>query len=445
MESGSAIAGNRAPATTPTVTGVDADTGLVAVAFMTLPHIAKLLPDELAAAKGRVWTGEQEFIGIHTIGTYLPVFYLPAVAGLGTAKLLGAGPFVSVLTGRLAALTTFLLMGVTALLVARRGQLLLLCTLGFPMTLSLAASFNQDGELIGASVLAAALLTRTDERLLSPARVGAALLLALVVAVKPPYAPLLAGLLLPLPRVDRWRHEHRRLGARLGLVFLAALPMLLWLVFVMPGAAAPGPREAYAAGPLWPGPRPTIFTGTDMGAQLRVLLAKPTRLFKLPWHYLVADDSLQTRRLLAGAVGILGWYDLSLANAVLLAVGSLQSSRGLQAGCLRRSDIPATVRWSDLALMLIATLVALWLVLLSQYISYTDVGFNEIWGPMGRYLLPLPPFLAIAIPSVSLRAAQRWQLALIAVPALALVFGLARLQPLIVKTYYLRSGPHSLL
>ncbi len=43
-----------------------------------------------------------------------------------------------------------------------------------------------------------------------------------------------------------------------------------------------------------------------------------------------------------------------------------------------------------------AAVACLWLVVISQYLTWTNVGENRIDGPQGRYLLPLVPMLVLA-------------------------------------------------
>ncbi len=146
-------------------------------------------------ARGRI------FVPLYTVGTYPPFLYLPGAAGLGIARVLGLAPEVGFYLGRLGNATATLAIALAALALAHRGRVALFAVLALPMTLSLAASFNQDAPIIALAALAAALLT---PRPLTGAGArwrlsGAILSLALVVLAKPPYAGLAAMLLVPLP------------------------------------------------------------------------------------------------------------------------------------------------------------------------------------------------------------------------------------------------------
>ena len=200
--------GRRAPVIMPggaerVMAGLDADGALLGVQGGS--DRPKLLQDHADWSRAQVWAGTRRFHEAANVAVYMPVFYAPAAVGMGVARAAGAGPFGATYAARMVNVACFAALGLAALLLARRGHALLFCTLTLPMTLSLAGSVNQDGLIIGSSALAAALLSRGAAS--APpgwAYWAAAVLLACIVAVKPPYAPLLAGLLLPLPPVRAW-------------------------------------------------------------------------------------------------------------------------------------------------------------------------------------------------------------------------------------------------
>lgn len=427
--------GHRAPSpqpdgSAPVVPGVDVDPAIDALSPWIGARLHQAAPDR-AAAPG--WTGERRFVALHTIATYMPAFYVPTALGFGAAKLAGADPLGAALAGRVAGGLAVLLVGALALRIAVQGQAILFAVLAVPMTLSLAASFNQDALIVAASALAAACMTRVvAEQLLdrvgTASHAGAVAALALVVAAKPPYAPLAAMLLVPLPVWNR--RLDRRLAATqaLGLA-LALLPALLWGWFVIRGLTAPIPRPAYEAGPLWPGARPATFRATDPAAQLGVLLAKPFRLVGVPWHYLTSANHL--RGLFQGAVGILGWLDIFLPTRFYYA---WLAAFALSLWALVRPVGPvpprAAARYAEGALLVLAAMAALWGVLLSQYLSWSDVGQVSIDGPQGRYLLPILPLLALLPPRDGRRLVPSdlragWAPALMALVGIGVLYGVA--------------------
>lgn len=357
----------------------------------------------LSALDGEPDPRGRVFVPLYTVGTYPPFLYAPSAAGLALGRLLGLGPQACFTLGRLGNATATIALAIAALALARRGRVALFALMALPMTLSLAASFNQDAPIIALSALSAALLT--PRPLAGPGSrwriAGAILSLALVVLAKPPYAGLAAMLLVPWPRASEGsgalaRHAARRLAAAV----LAVLPAALWTMAATAFVATPVPRHAYEAGPLWAGPRPATFTTTDPKAQARILWEKPVRLLTLPGHFL---GTIKHWTVLGkGAIGIFGWLDRPLPGFVygmwaLALLGPLL--------LLRHGTAPP---WPERLTLPAAALACLWLVVLSQYITWTNVGENRIDGPQGRYLLPLVPMLVLAFARERREATGRW-------------------------------------
>ncbi|MDZ5648875.1 DUF2142 domain-containing protein [Nitrospirillum sp. BR 11828] len=275
----------------------------------------------------------------------------------------------------------------------------------------------------------------------------AALLLAMVIAVKPPYLPLVALLLLPLP--VSWRVLGRALVTppargpllrRLALAGLALLPMVAWVLLVQRGLATAIPRPAYEAGLIWPGPRPAVFHGTDAAAQIQVLLAAPWRAVTLVWH------TLRIPRHFTGlffeSIAMLGWLDLRLPKAVYaawtlaLAIAAWVDMRLDTGGRPALCAAWGRVRWTEVLLLALAAGVAVEGIFLAQYLTWTNVGSPTVDGPQGRYFLPLFPLFILALPRPPAagegRSARLQGLA----PTVAAVLTLALLPAALAAAYY---------
>lgn len=74
-----------------TVAGVDADTSYLWVTSLAPPHTQPVDPVRLARARTMDWTGVQDFVGVNTIATYMPIFYAPSALGLAVARQGGRG------------------------------------------------------------------------------------------------------------------------------------------------------------------------------------------------------------------------------------------------------------------------------------------------------------------------------------------------------------------
>ncbi len=433
--------GRRAPYTENGVTrlraGLDVDGALLGV--QDSPFRPKLTEERVAQVMGQGWAGSRSFNPVPNVAIYMPAFYGPAAVGMGIAKRAGAGPFVATYAARLANVACFVGLGLAALLLSRRGHALLFCTLTFPMTVSLGASINQDGLIIATSVFAAALLTRSDLPVAnrpalprSAAFWTAGLLLAGITAAKPPYAPLLALLLLPLPPVREWWRLRKPLLLRVASIIVLLLPGLLWVWLAVSTVATPFSKLPYEPGPLWPGPRPVLFDETNAAAQLGILLAHPLRFLGIPWNTIIHDPAL-----LPSAVGVLGWLNVLLPDA-LYTLWYTAVPAALLCDLIARRAGPRQGSLIDLALGVTAAVACVLGIYLSQYLSWTIVGNPTVQGPSGRYLLPVLPLLALSLPVFRVRGGGWLRAGLATVPAAAALAGVAVLPPLVVQAMVLR-------
>ncbi len=379
----------------------------------------------IEVADAWAWMPRPRYVSAINTASYPPVLYLPAAAGLWMAHRAGWTPWRSIHAARLCSVLAYAVAGAAALLVARRAHALLLAALLLPMSLYLAGSVNQDGVLIGVAVLAAALLTRAGA---VPASMAAptwmaALALAPVIAAKPAYLPL-AGLLL----LTAARRRTRVLAAA-----LAGLPGVGWFLLARRLAAVPFPLPApYASGPLWPGPAAS-FVVTDPALQVQTLLHRPALLFILPWRAMAAEPGVRLREM----VGVLGQLDLLLPDllypiwyvALAVAVGALLAA----APSLGRPGRAWGALWGATCIA-----AAVFATYVSQYLTWSQIGADEIAGVQGRYFIPLLPFLAFAMPGVPVRWGAAAGAAACAPVVLAAVIGAVAIPVQAVATYYLR-------
>jgi len=364
--------------------GVDADPALVWTSFgWTKPVTAT----DFAAKTNLHWTRKPIFLRINPLAVYFPVFYAPSAIGIAVAQLAGARPQQAFMAARLASYLTFVALAVLALTAARRGKAIIFVTLSIPMTLSLGASCNPDGLLIASAALAVALITRG-------ARQRAAVCLAAVILVKPPYALLALLLLWPWPNPRLWLADPA-FRKRAGLAALAVLPGAIWFIYTMLAIAAPTPHPAYHPGPLWPGNPAAVFYATNPAAQLHVLCAHLFGSLGLVWTSIVTNPWL-----LKETIGILGYQNVVLTPA-MYDIWMIAAAGALLADLLDETRPGAG--WLDPPLLAMMIAASVYLIWISQYLNWTMVGLNGIDGPAGRYLLPLIPALGLALPRLGIR------------------------------------------
>ena len=432
--------GRRAPYTENGKTwlraGLDVDGALLGV--QDSPFRPKLTEERLAEVTRQGWAGFRTFNPVPNVAIYTPTFYVPAAVGMGVAKRAGAGPFVATYAARLVNVACFIGLGLAALLLTRRGHALLFCTLTLPMTVSLAGSVNQDGLIIASGVLAAALLTRSTVPVATQPALprgvafwAAGLMLAAIAAAKPPYAPLFAFLLLPLPPLRDWGRLRRPLLLRAAVTAGLLLPGLLWGWLAVARVATPFTKPPYEPGPLWTGPRPALFDETNPAAQLGILLAHPLRFLSIPWDTIIHDPAL-----LPSAVGVLGWLNVLLPDA-LYTLWWAAVLAALLHGLLDRA-VAGGARLAGFLLGIAAAAACVLGIYLSQYLSWTVVGNPTVQGPSGRYLLPILPFLVLFLPALPLWGGRWLRAGLAALATLAALAGVAVLPPLIVHAMILR-------
>jgi uncharacterized membrane protein len=352
---------------------------------------------------------------------YFPALYLPGALGILFGQALDASPLHTLFIGRLAMLASFLVFGFTALSLARFGRPLFFTILTMPMTLCLAASFNEDGQMIAATVLGVALLTRASSAR-SVAWLAALALLTLVMCSKPPYALLLFTAALPLAAPGLWR--------RFGAICLFGLAPALWMFIMVRYIYTPWVRAAYHPGPLWPGSPNIWLTSTSNLDNLKVLLAHPAQIFLLPLNWAETAWPYTWR----GVFGTFGWGPVHMAAwqytgwIIALAAAALACLGGKR---------PLPWRVLDAGFVLALIFVSVLAMALSMYLTWTNVGQASIDGINGRYFLMFPPFLVLALPGLGavFRRAATLEAAL-TLPAVAMAAsGIYLLPELLLQCY----------
>lgn len=425
--------------------GFNVDPGMADAALTPVNGQIMVSAAALAGAYQHPWAGEKEFRQTSPLAIYAPIFYFPASIGIGVARLMGMEPYRAGLFARLFNVFTYLAIGVMALLVARHGRAVMLGVLLLPMSLNLAASLNQDGLIIASSVLAASLISRSwaaseAEDRLSPktARNLAALTLFSICLVKPPYLPLMLIFLLPFQDIFL---PGENATAR-SILFNRATPILVttlcvaaWVAWTMATISEPSYFPPRPAGPLLPGIHPATFSHTDPLWQLRVLAANPLRIISMPVSTFIWNP------LFPEMVGVFGWLDVIPDNWVyhlwygvsaIIAIGAVLGA--IQQGFNKQFSWARMGGGLFICLIIFAGFVAIYI---SQYLVWSNPGAARIEGPQGRYLLPLVPFLALALPEFKSARFLKWNDIINLAPAAAGLICLWEYPTLLLHSYYL--------
>ena len=283
--------------------------------------------------------------------------------------------------------------------------------------------------LVAATAFAAGCLMRAQGGS-KPALWAATLALAVVIAAKPPYAPLSLLIFCVGPA----SYQAVRLP---GFMALAVLPGLTWLVVVTSQVATDFVvAEPYIPGPLWTGIAGFRFTTVARDVQTAILLRHPWLMFTMPW----ATLRLEGDELLRQMIGVLAqlnlalprWayrvWDLALPLACLSGIVTRSREKHLSAW---GEAIPILIAWTGI----IASIAA---VILSQYVSWTHVGLETVAGVQGRYFLPILAFLPFALPQLMPQTSMTNVIRTSAHAAVAIcaAANLVILPSLVLTTYY---------
>ncbi len=378
------------------------------------------------------WAKTEIYIASTNTAIYMPLFYLPVAAAIGIAKLLSWSPYHAIFMARIANVLCYVFFGALALGLAKRGRAILFAALSLPMTLLLAASCNQDGLLIASASIAAALLTRVIKPRGWPYWIAGALL-ASVIAVKIPYLPLAALMLLPY-LADGTAQNRENFSAALRTCFLVALPGLLWTTISVVFVSAPFSWPPYHPGPLWPGNPALLFDSTDTAAQTQVLLHNPRLVLVLPLNAMSLERNIAHWHEMIGVLGMLDvylppWLYTSWSIALFLgALGDLLVAPDAAGNSFRLPGFLLGVSAVACSLFALYDL---------EYLTWTEVGMFNIEGIQGRYFLPMFVFFAAFLPALPFKQYRITQKLLSLPTVIMAAAGLLLLPAIIVETYYL--------
>ena len=344
----------------------------------------------LSQANGIAW-GIPTGITFANTSVYPPFFYIPAAFGIRIGQALHQSIARTLVLARI--LNGLCCVAITTLAIAASGYTapFLFSVLCLPMSLSLLAAVSQDGLMLSASAMATAMVLqlRCSDR---PKRPRLALLcccLTLVAMARPIYLPfLILPLLLP------------RCGRRERIVALAAMTgsVLTWIVLVA---------------------RFTLinangYRGVDPHAQLRYLLTHPSRLGGIvagTFHRQGATGYSFFHEF----IGVLGWSDVSLPLPYYPVAGLVLGASMFLVLRTGRSLLDRPGQGA----MALAALVAILLMFLAEYLSWTRVGADFVDGVQGRYFLPIALFLPAFLPGISFSRSAGLLVPVAAFPALS--------------------------
>ena len=297
---------------------------------------------------------------------YFPLGYVPQALFLRTA-MMAKWPIVSTLRWGRLFLGTLYCLGAAALLAwARSGRVALLMVLACPLSLYLFASFSPDPLMILLSAYIAIGLARYWGQSGIPRSAVFPVLAAVFIVsiLKIVYVPVFVIVLIGLRKA----------------IFKSLVPALL---------AGAGMIAAFAWNTVYVQPPDRLAAGIDPAAQLHFLISNPLVVFPIAAHTLAAIklwfllDWFNYTKVHWPA---LPFYPVVIMLAGMFAVFILDPLR------------PAGSRVAAGLWALGAMLLTMALTFAALYLAWTKVGsLGPVEGFQGRYLLPLLPFLLLAL------------------------------------------------
>ncbi len=353
-------------------------------------------------AGGIRWIGPKEKINFQNTAQYGPLFYLPQVIGLLLGRMAGislarTAVLVRMLNGLTACAVSFL-----ALSICRRGRALTFATLLLPMTLSEFASASQDASIISLSILVVAMASRllTERR---PASIGEFAVFASIVVAATMARPTMFALAFLSPAFvtrgdSAWRSK--------SLIGAAAIAIVIIWMRILSGLTPPVPSDESISG------------------QFHLVLANPLLLPTVMLKTFVQNGVW----LLKTIIGYLGWTDAVMPDWYYRTAGIALVMALIAPGNRGPSLYPGMLGLVAVAALVTATSLAL-------YLTWTALGADTINGLQGRYILPVLPLLAWAIPEYGPRAKRLLMLSWYPVLLFPLMT-LAVTPSVIVERYY---------
>ncbi len=302
-----------------------------------------------------------EFFSFNHMALYSPAPYLPQLLGIAVARQAKLNLLQGLYVTRFFNWFFSLLVLGFALWIVRESKrawwTIFLC-LTTPMALAVFSSPSSDALLIALSGLASAMV------LAGQAPFGVILGLAAFFSASKLIFFLIPFVFLPQIWVapGRWR--------KLALFSLAAiLPNLIWTLLT---------RDLYS--PFRPGVSAPEQLSWTLSHPMDALIAIFSTISD-KWKYWISSG-----------VGILGWLDVPVRNAFPWGIIIL-----LYTIFGWGSD---SIPFSKRRVWLLVALAFSFLVILTQYLSFTPIGVSWVEGVSGRYFLPVLPLVILAVPSL---------------------------------------------
>ncbi|MCH4024613.1 MAG: DUF2142 domain-containing protein [Acetobacter sp.] len=326
--------------------------------------------EHLSLAEKTKWTGTPLLFGFPNTVIYGPVCYLPQAAAIAMARLNDRPILTSLRLGRLAAGLSFVIISTMALCLCQKGRFFLLVLLSLPMTLWLAGSVSQDGNLIALCALLSAILSRyaSSDRSSLLLQVLTGCGFGVIAMAKPPLLPL----------------------AFLPSLLATSRPTVL-RTLLCPAIACCLAGTWFVLGLL-----PTELPKTTIQiAQAQRVRSDPFIFMKALWRSLIVLH----HGWLDQFIGMAGWLDTALPRSFLRLSRFVLVLSFLSGFSIRRHIRPTYAMLLRNAAIISIIGTSVLGIFLSLFLIWTPPDSPLIDGIQGRYFLPVACFLCLLFPN----------------------------------------------
>jgi uncharacterized membrane protein len=330
-------------------------------------------------AKSEAWknyrfTNQVKFVEQPTTAVYSPVPYIPQAIGLAISRLIGLKAYGAIVTARFLNLLTYVALTALAIKITPRLKSTLALLGCFPLFVSLAASFSADATLMGLIYLFIAVMFRglvqnKKQFLGIKDFILPAVLLLFIVLCKFTYWPL-SFLLLAF--VGRGLFKSKLQGI-LSFIMVAGLPglvMVVWNLFIMKYVGTINANEKI-----------------DPKGQVQFIIHHPIDSIKA--FFTTFESGLTSWFISANQVG---WVSHLLSAIVVISLAGL-----IFTVIFEYVDDEWKLRRYDYVIFGITLLGIVGLVMLSLYLTWSEVSATFVSGLQGRYFLPAIPLILFMI------------------------------------------------
>ena len=306
---------------------------------------------------------EKVFVSFSNTARNVPLCYFPQAAGICVSRQAGLSPLQMMYAGRMMNLFCWIVFMCAAIRLTPVFKWVIVLVGIMPMNLYLAASLSADTMINACAVLFAGLLLNERFRekgfMTMGKRVGIGFLSIALSVMKLVYAPL-AALVFMIPERS-FGSNRKRIAYTVSVIGLSLLAIFLWGLEI---------RRIYI--PL---------NESSMPLQLTGILAAPWRFLGV----LVNSVQIQGSGYFYSFIGVLGWLDTWLPQWIYVTFFPVLAAAAL----FEPSGRSLSLRLRGKAALLAVCLLSFFLIVLSQYLTWTKPGTALVEGVQGRYFIPL--------------------------------------------------------